>query len=91
MAPTIEHWPERSRFLTTVDGRLGIADYRLADGVMHMTHTEVDPALEGRGVAATLLEAAFAHARANGLRVNPLCSYVRVYMQRHPQTQDLLA
>jgi predicted GNAT family acetyltransferase len=30
-------------------------------------------------------------ARANGLRVMPACSYVRAYMRRHPDTQDLLA
>jgi hypothetical protein len=37
-----------------------------------------------------LVEAATAHARANGLRVMPTCSYARTWMQRHPQTLDLL-
>jgi len=91
MIPTIEHRPERGRFQTTVDGLPGVLDYRLADGVMHITHTEVAPALEGRGVAAALVEAALAHARANGLKVNPVCGYVRAYMRRHPPTQNLLA
>ncbi len=91
MTPAIEHLPEQGRFQTTVDGHDGVAEYRLARGVMLMTHTEVHPALQGRGVAAALVDAALAHARANGLKVNPLCSYVRAYMQRHPQTQDLLA
>ena len=35
-------------------------------------------------------DAALAHARAQGLRVRPVCSYVQVYMRRHPDTQDLL-
>ncbi len=34
---------------------------------------------------------ALAHARREGLRVRPDCSYVAAYMQRHPQTLDLLA
>jgi len=90
MAAPIEHLPERGRFQARVDGHLSVADYHLAGGVMHLTHTEVHPALQGRGIAAKLVEAALAHARANGLKVKPLCSYVRTYLRRHPQYQDLL-
>jgi predicted GNAT family acetyltransferase len=59
--------------------------------VLLLTHTEVPPALEGRGIAAALVKAALDWARAEGLRVRPLCSYVVAYMRRHPETQDLLA
>jgi hypothetical protein len=80
-----------SRFEATVDGHLCIADYRLQDGVMVMPHTLVPPALEGRGIAAELVRTALAWARAEGLKVKALCSYVALYMRRHPETQDLLA
>jgi predicted GNAT family acetyltransferase len=88
---TIEHDPARGRFQTRLDGFLGVCDYRLEGDVMQMVHTEVDPALEGRGIAAALVEAAFAHARVEGLKVLPLCSYVRAWARRHPETADLLA
>lgn len=91
MTPTIEHLPQRGRFQTVVDGHLGVCDYRLDGSVMHMTHTEVAPELEGRGIAAALVKAALDHAKAAGLKVNPLCWYVRSYMQRHPQTASLRA
>jgi predicted GNAT family acetyltransferase len=91
MTIAIEHVPERGRFQAVVDGHLCVADYRLAAGVMQMTHTHVHPALQGRRIAARLVEAALTHARANGLKVDPLCSYVRAYMRRHPQTRDLFA
>jgi predicted GNAT family acetyltransferase len=87
----VEHLPARGRFQARVDGRLCVADYRLAGREMQMIHTEVAPELQGRGIAAALVEAALAHARAHGLKVVPLCSYVRTYMRRHPQTQDRLA
>ena len=87
----IEHLPERGRFQTRIDGHLCWADYRLEGGRMLMTDTQVHPALQGHGVAGRLVQAALDHARANGLSVVPLCSYVRVYMRRHPQTMDLLA
>ncbi|HEY5862003.1 MAG TPA: N-acetyltransferase, partial [Casimicrobiaceae bacterium] len=50
----------------------------------------VPPAHEGKGVAGALVRAALAYARARDLRVLPACSYVRSYMQHHPETHDLL-
>jgi predicted GNAT family acetyltransferase len=91
MSIAIEHVPQQGRFQAIVDGHRCVCEYRLAGSVMHMTHTEVAPELQGRGIAAALVEAALAHARANGLRINPLCSYVRGYMQRHSETSALLA
>ena len=90
MNPQIQHNPAASRFQTTIDGQLCIADYRIAGPVMTMPHTYVPRPLEGRGIAATLVAAALAHARAAGLRVRPDCSYVARYMRRHPETLDLL-
>jgi predicted GNAT family acetyltransferase len=90
-APAVTHNPSVPRFEAAIDGQLCVADYELADGVMRMTHTYVPAALEGRGIAAALVAAALAHARAAGWRVLPLCSYVRVYMERRPETHDLLA
>jgi uncharacterized protein len=87
----VEHDAELSRFQVTVDGRLCVAGYRLSGNVMHMTHTAVPPALQGSGIAAAMVQAALEHARRHGLRVDPLCSYVARYMQRHAETQDLLA
>lgn len=80
-----------SRFEATVEGRLCIADYRLQNGVMVMPHTVVPQPLQGRGIAAELVRHALDWARAEGLKVAPLCSYVALYMRRHPETQDLMA
>ena len=87
---TIVHHPELGRFETIVDGLRCEADYHLSQGVMHLTHTGAPPALEGRGIAAQLVTAALSWARAQGLRVNPVCSYVAVYIRRHAEWQDLL-
>ena len=88
--PAITHDVARSSFEAQVDGGVAECVYRLQGGVMNIVHTEVPPASEGRGIAAALVRAALAHARAQGLRVRPSCSYVRTYMRRHPETQDLL-
>jgi len=85
----VEHDTANTRFHAKVEGHECVADYHVADGVMHMTHTYVPYPIEGRGIAAHLVHAALAYAREQGLRVNPRCSYVRTYMRRHPETLSL--
>ena len=90
-SPDIQHNPAQHRFECTVEGLLCVADYQLSGKLMAMTHTHVPPALEGRGIAAALVAAALAHAREQGYKVAPLCSYVASSMQRHPETRPLRA
>ena len=87
---TVTHDRAAGRFEALVDGGRCVADYRLIGSVMHIVHTEVPAALQGRGLAAALVRQVLAQARALGWQVRPVCSYVRAYMRRHPETQDLL-
>jgi predicted GNAT family acetyltransferase len=89
--PDVRHNTPEQRFEVVIDGALARADYRMHGNAMRIFHTEVPHHLEGRGIAAALVRAALEHARTEGLRVEPACSYVRGYMQRHPETHDLLA
>jgi predicted GNAT family acetyltransferase len=86
----IRHDAQAQRFEADVEGGTAECAYRLADGVMTLFHTEVPPRAEGHGIAAKLVRAALDHARAEGLKVRPACSYVRTYMRRHSDTHDLL-
>lgn len=54
-------------------------------------HTIVPPEIGGRGVAARLVEALIADARANGWKIEPQCSYVAAAFKRHPEWADLRA
>jgi len=74
-----------------VEGQLAIAAYRLRPGRITFTHTEVPDALEGRGIGSKLVRAALDDARAQGLKVVPACPFVKHYMEKHPEVQDLLA
>ena len=90
LAATVVHEPAASRFTATVDGQLCVCQYRMFGGLMMFTHTGVPRALRGRGIAAELVRVALDHARAQGHKVRPDCSYVEAYMRRHPETLDLL-
>ncbi len=87
----IRHLADRGRFEAVVEGHTCEVDYHLQGAVMAITHTGVPRPLEGRGLAAALVQHALQWARSEGLKVRPVCSYVQVYMRRHPEWQDLLA
>ncbi len=91
MTHPIEHQADRGRFQAVVDGLTSVTEYRLEAGVMTIMHTEVPAALAGRGLASALTRAALDHARDAGWKVRPLCTYAQGYIQRHPDTQALLA
>lgn len=86
----VRHNAAASRFEAIVEGKLCVANYTLVGDVMRIHHTEVPPAVGHRGIAAQIVRAAFAHAEAHGLKVEPWCSYVRNYMRRHPESLHLL-
>lgn len=54
-------------------------------------HTLVPREIGGRGVAARLVEALVADARAEGFTIDPQCSYVAAQFDRHPEWADLRA
>ena len=88
---SIVHDLARQRFEAEVPGGVAHTDYQRVGDTLHLVNTQVPPASEGRGIAAALVEAALDFAEANRLKVAPLCSYVRAYMRRHPETLPLLA
>ncbi|HEX4737590.1 MAG TPA: GNAT family N-acetyltransferase [Allosphingosinicella sp.] len=83
--------PARHRFELEADGVVAFAAYHRDDGIITFTHTIVPPELQGRGIGSTLVKAALAMVRAEGLKVVPECPFVRAYIEKHPEEQDLLA
>jgi predicted GNAT family acetyltransferase len=84
--------PEKGRFEIRVDDRVvGLATYHVDGATMMLPHTEVDPAMGGRGIGKTLVAGVLDAARERGLTVLPYCSFIRHYMQQHPETIDLVA
>jgi predicted GNAT family acetyltransferase len=89
--PNIVHNTAARRFETRVDGWLCRAEYQVHDNVVHLVHTEVAHAVEGRGIAAALVRTALAWADEQKMTVVPRCSFVRLYMDRHPEYAHLRA
>lgn len=82
---------EDGRFLADVDGVEARLDYRREGERMLITSTTVPDEIGGRGIAGQLTRAAFEHARSQGWKVRPACSYAAGWAERHPEFGDLLA
>ena len=80
----------KHRFEMIVDGHTALAAYRLKPGVITFAHTEVPKELGGRGIGARLAKGALDQARARGLKVVPLCPFIKAYIEKHPEYQDLV-
>ena len=79
----VVHRPEQSRFEADVEGDTAFLSYERSGDTAVITHTIVPRHLEGRGIGARLAETAVGWARDEGLAVEPQCSYVRAWLQKH--------
>ena len=82
--PEIIRNDERGRFELAEAPDTTYLNFRLAEGRLTLTHTEVDDDLEGQGVGSALVRAALDHAEAEGLVIVPECGFVASWLDRHP-------
>jgi len=59
--------------------------------MMTLWHTEVPPALRGRGIAATLARTALEYAREENLKVDVICPLVANYLSKNPEFSDVVS
>lgn len=83
--------PDRHRFVATLDGEeVGFAVYHRTQGRHLFTHTEVDDAHEGKGVASGLVRGALDQIREADGSIVALCPYVKRWVDRHDEYQSLI-
>ena len=92
MNPTVTHNQSQSRFEIYLDSeRVGLMDYLQSNGEISLTHTEVDPAHQGKQLAGILMQGLVDDVRATGgIKLVPVCSYTVMWLKRHEEQHDLL-
>lgn len=87
---TIVDAPERQAFILQVDGHpAGQLVYSLSGGapqLVDLTHTEVDEAFAGQGLAGRLVHGALTalQNRQPAVKVTASCPYAAKWIERHP-------
>ena len=92
METTVKDNPDENRYeIRDGERLLGHADYGRNGDTTVFIHTEVDPDAGEDGLGSTLVRAALDDVRAKGGSVVPQCSFVRGWIERHPDYADLVA
>ncbi len=88
--PDLHDNAARQRYEMDVDGNLAFVAYETKPDRLILVHTEVPPALAGRGVGSALARAVLDDIRRRGLRVEPRCPFIAAFIKRHPDYADLV-
>ena len=87
--PLIKNEKEKAYELM-VDGHKAFSNYYETPHQITIIHTEVDPALEGRGVGTALVEKILAVVEASGKSLIPLCPFLFAYIKRQKEWKRLV-
>jgi predicted GNAT family acetyltransferase len=80
----------QNRFEYHVNGATAFADYRRENGTLFIQYVEAPEALRGTGAAGKLMKYVADIARADGVKVVPVCGYAASWLAKHKEYADLL-
>jgi uncharacterized protein len=75
-------------FLGDVD--VAFSEYETEPGRVVFTHTVVNPEFEGRGIGSRLAKHVIEDVRSRGLRITPVCPFIRAYLRRHHEYDSIV-
>lgn len=73
------------------DEVVAIAQYRVAENAVTITHTKVDAENEGKGHGSELARQVLDDIKARGMRVVPACQFIASFIGKNAQYRDLVA
>ena len=84
--------PAAQHYEAKLEGRVvAFIEYRDDSSVRSLTHTKVNPDLEGQGIGSQLVKFALEEIRSSGSSLVPVCPFVATYVQRHREYAELVA
>ena len=87
-----EHAGHRGAFVWMEDGeRLAVMTYTVAGSRVIIDHTDVDDRLRGKGAGKQLVKSAVEWARADKVKLMPLCPFAKSIFDKTPDYSDVLA
>ncbi|WP_113663171.1 GNAT family N-acetyltransferase [Pedobacter nanyangensis] len=87
-----ENEDRRGLFKAVEDGKeAGVMTYTWAGSTKFIIdHTEVNPNFKGKGVGQQMVMKAVEYARANHLKIMPLCPFAKSVFDKNPDIADVL-
>lgn len=86
------HNTERDRFeLWDGETFMGLVGYEVDGDVYILLHTVIEEWFGQQGIARLLVSLVLTRFRLDGVKIRPVCSYVRRFLVRFPEYQLLVA
>jgi uncharacterized protein len=82
--------PAAHRFEMAVGDTLAAAYYRLEDGKVVLTHTEVPERFSGQGLGSKLAAGVFGLIRESGRKAVIRCPFMASWASRHSEVENLI-
>lgn len=83
--------PAQHRFeLPIEEDEIAAAYYRIEDGRVVLTHTEVPQKYSGKGIGTELARGVFDAIRASGRKAVLKCPFMGAFAARHPEYSDIV-
>ena len=87
----VQKVPTRGQFEITVDGEhAGLVQYVEDTKRRIFVHTETEEKFAGQGLAGTLVRGALDQTRADGMRIAATCPYVRKFLSKNHEWDDIV-
>jgi predicted GNAT family acetyltransferase len=82
---------ESNRLELEIGGSTAFIEYKLSGDTLFLIHTEVPGELEGKGVGGAIVQKSLQYAKDNGYKIVPICPFVRSYLERHKEWNEIVA
>ena len=87
----IQDDPDAHRYKVWLgDEYAAYSEYENEPGRVVFTHTVVRPKFEGRGIGTRLAKFAVDDVRSRGLRITPVCPFIRSWLERHDEYDSIV-
>lgn len=81
----VKHNEAEGQFEIALDQGTAVLRYRRTGDTMRLLHTEVPEPMRKRGLGNQLVRAALDYAHFHQLKVVPICPFVKLYLEKHPE------
>lgn len=86
------HDASRHRYVLVddTDNVIASTNYTVRQDHVFFSHTEIADGHEGQGLGTMLVKGALDDVQTSGIKIIPLCAFVRGWIERHPEYDDLV-
>jgi predicted GNAT family acetyltransferase len=74
-----------------IEGSIAFIEFKLSHEKLFLIHTEVPPELAGKGAGSAIVQKVLQYAKDNNYKVVPICSFIRNYLRKHTEWNDIVA